>query len=99
MQFESEKPDKITRGACACNDDKVIFENPLNWERPPCTERKSLNQECGWKDGDRGGPARMRRNPQEGKRKQKEKTSLQERRRKTSLTLTGLLMEGARQML
>jgi len=36
----------------------------------------------------------MRRNPQEGKRKQKEKTSLQERKRKTSLTLTGLLMEG-----
>ena len=29
MQFDSEKPDKITRGAC--NDDKVIFENPLNW--------------------------------------------------------------------
>jgi hypothetical protein len=27
MQFDSEKPDKITRGACACNDDKVIFEN------------------------------------------------------------------------
>ena len=22
---------EITRGACACNDDKVIFENPLNW--------------------------------------------------------------------
>jgi hypothetical protein len=38
----------------------------------------------------------MRRNPQEGERKQKEKTSLQERRRKTSLTLTGLLMEGVR---
>ncbi|PYT63766.1 MAG: hypothetical protein DMG42_35820 [Acidobacteria bacterium] len=31
MQFDSEKPDKITRGACACNDDNVIFENPLNW--------------------------------------------------------------------
>jgi len=31
MQFDSEKPDKITRGACAYNDDKVIFENPLNW--------------------------------------------------------------------
>jgi hypothetical protein len=29
MQFDSEKPDKITRGACACNDDRVIFENPL----------------------------------------------------------------------
>ena len=31
MQFDGEKPDKITRGACACNDDKVIFGNPLNW--------------------------------------------------------------------
>ena len=31
MQFDGEKADKITRGACACNDDKVIFENPLNW--------------------------------------------------------------------
>src|SRR5258708_37136136 len=29
MQFDSEKPDKITRGAC--NDDRVSFENPLNW--------------------------------------------------------------------
>ena len=29
MQFDSEKADKITRGACGCNDDKVIFENPL----------------------------------------------------------------------
>jgi hypothetical protein len=29
MQFHGEKPDKITRGAGACNDDKVIFENPL----------------------------------------------------------------------
>ena len=29
MQFDGEKQDKITRGACACNDDKVIFENPL----------------------------------------------------------------------
>jgi len=27
--FDGEKPDKITRGACACIDDKVIFENPL----------------------------------------------------------------------
>jgi hypothetical protein len=31
MQFDGKKPDKITRGACACNDDRVIFENPLNW--------------------------------------------------------------------
>ena len=31
MQFDGERPDKITRGARARNDDKVIFENPLNW--------------------------------------------------------------------
>jgi hypothetical protein len=29
VQFDGEKPDKITRGACASNDDKVFFENPL----------------------------------------------------------------------
>jgi hypothetical protein len=29
VQFDDEKPDKITRGACACNDDEVIFENRL----------------------------------------------------------------------
>ncbi len=83
MQFDSEKPDKITRGACACNGDKVIFENPLNWEHPPCTERKSLNQECGWKDGDRGGLARM----QGIHRKEREN-----RKRKTHLTHTALLL-------
>jgi hypothetical protein len=27
VQFDGEKPDKVTRGACACNDDKFIFEN------------------------------------------------------------------------
>ena len=31
VQFDGEKADKITRGACACNDDRVIFEDPLNW--------------------------------------------------------------------
>jgi len=30
VQFDGEKPDKITRGACVRNDHKVIFENPLN---------------------------------------------------------------------
>src|SRR5947207_14972120 len=29
VQLDGEKPDKITRGACACNDDKVILDNPL----------------------------------------------------------------------
>jgi len=31
VQFDGEKPDKFTRVACACNDDKVIFESPPNW--------------------------------------------------------------------
>jgi hypothetical protein len=30
---------------------------PLKREHPTCTERISLTQECGWKDGDRGGLA------------------------------------------
>jgi hypothetical protein len=29
---------------------------PLKREHPTCTERISLIKECGWKDGDRGGP-------------------------------------------
>jgi hypothetical protein len=47
----------------------------------------SLNQECGWKDGDKGGPPRM----QGIRRKEREN-----RKRKTHLTHTGLLMEGLR---
>ena|ERR1700676_2739178 len=35
-----------------------------------------LKQECGWKDGDRGRPGSNGLNPQEGKRKQKEKNTL-----------------------
>ena len=53
---------------------------PLKREHPTGTERQSLNKECGWKDGDRGGPAQTQ-NPLV-------------RKRKTDLTLTGLLMEG-----
>src|SRR6202162_2992896 len=53
---------------------------PLKRERPTGTERQSLTKECGWKDGDRGGPAQTQK-PLGGKRK-------------TDLTLTGLLMEG-----
>src|SRR5271155_2408400 len=68
--------------------DNQVEQHLLNWERPPCTERQSLNQECGWKDGDRGGPART-----EGiHRKEKRK------KRKTHLTHTGLLMEGTTQI-
>jgi hypothetical protein len=47
-----------------------------NWHRA----KKSLNKECGWKDGDRGGLA------------QDSKTHLG--KNKTVLTRTGLLMEG-----
>jgi hypothetical protein len=53
---------------------------PLKREHPTGTERQSLTKECGWKDGDRGGPAQTQ-NPLV-------------RKRKTDLTLTGLLMEG-----
>jgi hypothetical protein len=53
---------------------------PLKREHPTGTERPSLHKECGWKDGDRGGPA------------QTEKTLIG--KRKTGLTLTGLLMDG-----
>jgi hypothetical protein len=61
VQFDGEKPDKITRGACACNDDKVIFENPLNWttrsfifakqreyENGPPTPEPSGELSCEW---------------------------------------------------
>ena len=54
---------------------------PLKREHPTGTERTSLTKECGWKDGDRGGLA------------QTQKISWEEKR-KTDLTLTGLLMEG-----
>jgi hypothetical protein len=66
------------------------WQHLLNQVHPPCTERPSLNKECGWKGGDRGGLAEG----QELTGRKKNKTSLQERKRKTYLTLTGLLMEG-----
>jgi len=48
VQFDGEKPDKITRGAC--NDDKVIFENPLNWTIRSFIFAKqgSANRICAW---------------------------------------------------
>ena len=51
----------MTRGACACNDDKVIFEKPLNWttrsfisakqreyENGPPTPEPSGELSCEW---------------------------------------------------
>src|SRR6516225_1872062 len=58
----------------------------MNREHPNCTERNSLNYECGWKGGDRGGSAGRKRLWNE---KNVEKS-------KKLLTGIGLLMEGLR---
>ena len=44
MQIDGEKPDKITRGACANNDDKVIFESPL--DKPGASSSRSSAYSC-----------------------------------------------------
>jgi len=58
----------------------------MNREHPTGTERKSLNYECGWKGGDRGGLA--------GRKKSAERKRIVEKSKKL-LTGVGLLMEGA----
>jgi hypothetical protein len=60
----------------------------MNRVHPTCTERQSLNKECGWKGGDRGGLAQWE---QSGEKRNKEEERKNERK---SLTLTGPLMEG-----
>jgi hypothetical protein len=40
--------------------------------RPIGTERKSLNKECGWKEGDRGGSGQTEETTGEEKEKRKE---------------------------
>ena len=57
----------------------------MNREHPTGTERKSLNYECGWKGGDRGGLA--------GRKKVVERKNVE--KNKKLLTGIGLLMEGA----
>jgi len=64
----------------------------MNRVHPTCTERPSLNKECGWKGGDRGGLAQRE---QFGKRRNKEKERKKQKNGRKVLTLTGLLMEGA----
>ncbi len=59
---------------------KIRLQHLLNREHPTGTEQKSLNYECGWKGGDRGGLAA---------RKKKDL-----RKHHSLLTSTGLLMEG-----
>ncbi|HXN17154.1 MAG TPA: hypothetical protein VN875_02375 [Candidatus Binatus sp.] len=45
----------------------------MNRVHPTCTERSSLNQECGWKGGDRGGLAPGNNLEKEEMQKKKEK--------------------------
>jgi hypothetical protein len=45
----------------------------LNRVHPTCTERQSLNKECGWKGGDRGGLAEWEQYAKEETKKKKEK--------------------------
>jgi len=69
----------------------------MNRVHPNCTERQSLNKECGWKGGDRSGLAQGQELTE---RKRKTKNILTGKgKRKTYLTLTGLLMEGVRNVL
>jgi hypothetical protein len=67
---------------------------PAEMSTPNLHRAKIAQKECGWKDGDRGGLARMQSKHREKGENKKRKTSVQERRRKSFLTLTGLLMEG-----
>jgi hypothetical protein len=52
---------------------------------PNLHRAKIAQKECRWKDGDRGGPARMQSNPQERRRKQKEKNLLTVKKEKNIL--------------
>jgi hypothetical protein len=63
----------------------------MNRVHPTCAERQSLNQECGWKGGDRGGLAQW---DKLGKRRNKEQERKKQKNGRKALTLTGLLMEG-----
>jgi len=67
------------------------WQHLLNRVHPTCTERPSLNKECGWKGGDRSGLAQGQ---EFTGRKEKNKNILTRKKEKTYLTLTGLLMEG-----
>jgi len=71
VQFDGEKPDKITRGACACNDDKVIFENPLNWTTRSFIFAKQREYENGPATPEPGGETIVRGRDR-GKRKEAE---------------------------
>jgi len=72
VQFDGEKPDKITRDACACNDDKVIFENPLNWTTGSFIFAKQREYENGPPAPEPSGENYRARPRTEGKRKEAE---------------------------
>src|ERR1700730_13117881 len=57
----------------------IRSQHLLNRVHPTCTERQSLNKECGWKGGDRSGLAQGQELTE---RKRRTKTSLQEEKEK-----------------
>jgi hypothetical protein len=63
----------------------IRWQHLLKREHPTGTERESLNYECGWKGGDRGGLA-VRKNVSNEKKVAEKSKKL--------LTGIGLLMEG-----
>ena len=67
VSFERGEQRSITR-----------WQHLLNRVHPTCTERPSLNKECGWKGGDRSGLAQGQ---ELTGRKRRTKTSLQERKK------------------
>jgi len=48
----------------------IRWQHLLNQVHPPCTERQSLNNECGWKGGDRGGLAQWEQFEKEENKKE-----------------------------
>jgi len=62
---------------------KVEVAAPAETRTPNMHREKIAQKECGWKDGDRGGPAQKGQKPPTAKEKEK-----------TDLTHTGLLMDG-----
>jgi len=58
---------------------------PAEMSTPNLHRAKIAQKECGWKDGDRGGSARTQSNPQERRRKQKEKNTLTGKKKKNIL--------------
>src|SRR5437016_2218200 len=76
---EERKRSIQERREMASEQPSSTAEKGLNRVHPTCTERQSLNKECGWKGGDRSGLAQGQ---ELTGRKRRTKTSLQEEKEK-----------------